>query len=146
MTSENTPPLDRRRLEGWLRQLENALQDVSVVDRSDIVMELHTHIRESYERGDRSLEEILSGLGEPAHVANRYRVDRGMQPVDIPKPQSRLVGFFKWVTIGLLGWLTITTIFVIVMLIFAAQFLPLVQVDEKAGRVKILGGMIDVKE
>lgn len=48
MTSENTPPSDRRRLEGWLRRLENDLQDVSVVDRSC--------------------------------------VDRGMQPVVIPKP------------------------------------------------------------
>lgn len=141
--TETQPPLDTRKLEVWLRQLEAALGDVSVVDRSDIVMEMNAHIRDSYERGGRTLDEILNSLGEPAQVANRYRLERGMQPVVIPKGQTTAGAFFKWATIGLLGFFAISAVGGIILI---SNFFPLVKVDENEKRVKILGGMIEIND
>ncbi|MCM2280290.1 MAG: hypothetical protein NDI61_00430 [Bdellovibrionaceae bacterium] len=136
-------PLDSQKLEAWLRQLETALADVSVIDRSDILMEIHAHIRDSYDRGGRTLDDILSSLGEPTQVANRFRLERGMQPVVVPRAHSAAGSFFKWATIGVLGFLAIMTLGGVLLV---SKFFPLIQVDEKENRVRILGGLIDIQD
>ncbi len=139
--TRSAQPLDTKKLEGWLRQLEQALHDVSVIDRADIVMELNTHIRESFDRGDRTLDEILTSLGEPTQVSNRYRLERGMQPVILPRSKTPVGSLFKWATIGMLG---LAAIIFIGGAIIVGRIFPLIQLDEKTNQIRLLGGMIDV--
>ncbi len=137
-----TPPIDSLQLEAWLRQLEAALNDISVVDRAGIVMELDSRIRDSYGRGGRTLDEILGSLGEPAQVANRYRIERGAQPISVPRSRTPSGAFFKWATIGALGFIGILTLGAAILV---TRLFPLVKLDKGENRVKILGGMIDIE-
>lgn len=63
---------DEKKLETYLNELEKSLQGLPVVEKSDILLELNTHITESLEKSDNSLEEILRRLGPPQQVAKQY--------------------------------------------------------------------------
>lgn len=125
------------KLEQYLAQLDKALKQISVGDRSDIITEIKSHILESIERNpDQNLNQVLAALGEPETVANRYLLERGFKP---GKPAK--VPMIKWLTIGFLGTIGMTFLFITFMV---WKFSPLIQVDEETDRVILLGGIIDI--
>jgi hypothetical protein len=127
------------KLEQYLATLDRALGPVPVSDRAEIVTEIKSHVLDAQARDpNKDLGAILSSLGEPETVANRYLLERGLKPGKAPK--SPIV---KWLTIGFLGTFAISALFVIVII---SSFTPLIKVDEEAGKVTILGGLIDIDE
>ncbi len=130
MTQNNT-------LNNYLDRLEKSLGQISVSDRAEIILEIKSHIDEAQEAGG-NLDEILSSLGEAETVANRYLLERGLATHKAPKHP-----IVKWLMIGFLGTFGIACLSLIVLI---SQFTPLIKVDEKEGRVQILGGLIDVQE
>lgn len=129
--------MNEKLLNSYLKRLDKALSGVSVSDRSEIVTEIKSHILDTVESNPAaSVESVIRDLGEPSEVAKRYLSEKGIS-YQIPNRQP----FFKWMVIGFLGTLGIITLFVLIMV---WSFSPLIQVDERSGRVKILGGMIDV--
>lgn len=131
--------MENQELENYLAKLERALGAISVSEKAEIIMEIKSHVLDAVESSpDRSLSEILKGLGEPEQVANRYLLERGLEPQKAPKHP-----IVKWLVIGFLGTFSIS---VVAMFVLLWNFTPLVQVDEAKGHVKILGGLIDVQE
>lgn len=136
-------------LETWLRQLEVDLSDTTVIARSEFILKMNTQIHESLARGDRTLAAILATLGEPAQVADRYRLENGFPPVprttqeNVARRQTSMGAFFKWATIGILGFFSIL---VLGGILLVTRFLPLVKVDENANRVRLFGGLIDFSD
>ena len=132
MTSDPT-------LERYLSSLEHALKPFPVGDRAEIITEIRSHVFSALERDPQtSMDTVLSALGEPETVANRYLMERGLKPTK--PPISPIV---KWLVIGFLG----TTAMVLAFAGFVmTSFMPLLSVDEKAGTVTILGGLIHVDE
>ena len=129
-------PTDKQ-LESYLTALDKALGQISVSDRADIVTEIKSHVLEAQERDPgQNLSDILASLGEPETVANRYLMERGLKLRKAPKAP-----IVKWLTIGFLGTLGIVSF---TMMVLLWKFTPLISVDEKNERVKILGGLIDV--
>lgn len=128
----------QQRLNDYLKQIEDALSEISVADRSDILLELNSHISERLENGDQDIDQILAALGSPQQVANRYLLDRGIQPI----PPKR----FSWLKAFTLGTVGVLALCVIAMVMVIRSFTPLISVNEEEGRVVILGGMIDVNE
>jgi hypothetical protein len=127
------------RLENYLATLHRALLSLPLSDRADIVMELKSHVLASLEKNpDGSLDDILQSLGEPEQVASRYLLERGLAPMK--PPISPIV---KWLVIGFLGTLGFI-LFGLIMMIYALS--PLISVNEKEGKVSILGGWISVDE
>lgn len=125
------------KIEAYLLELDRALGPIALSERADIVTEIKSHLLESMEREpERSVESLLEALGEPAHVANRYLMERGLQP---SRPPKRPI--WKWLVIGMLGTMTLA---MVTLLILVWKFSPLIHVDEKEDRVALLGGMIDI--
>lgn len=129
-------PIDLK-LEDYLAKLDKALGPIPVSDRADIITEIKSHVLSARERGQ-ELDTILSSLGEPETVANRYILERGLKPGRPPKTPM-----VKWLTIGFLGTISICAAFILILLF---KFTPLIKVDEEKGRVILLGGLIDVNE
>ena len=127
-----------QQLEQYLNALDKALGQIPISDRADILTEIKSHILEAKERDpEQNIGKILASLGEAETVANRYLLERGLKPGKPPKSPM-----IKWLTIGFLG-----TFGILALLIFALiwKFTPIIKVDEKAGTVKLLGGVIDIQ-
>lgn len=127
------------KLEQYLSTLDKSLGQIPVSDRSDIITEIKSHVLDAKDRDpNQSIEQILASIGEPESVANRYLLERGLKP---GKPaRSPIV---KWLTVGFLGTFGITATLIIVIL---WKFTPIIKVDEEAGHVVILGGLIEINE
>ena len=127
------------KLEQYLSRLDKALGQIPVSDRADIITEMKSHILDAQEReSQQSIDQILDSLGEPESVANRYLLERGLKP---GKPSKTPI--LKWLTIGFLGTFAISALLIVAL---AWKFSPLIKVDEEAGQVIILGGLIEVNE
>lgn len=130
--------MENQQLENYLAKLDKALGPISVSEKAEIITEIKSHVLEAQENNsEKSLSEILNGLGEPEQVANKYLLERGLE---IQKPPKHPI--VKWLVIGFLGSLTI---FAISFFVLISKFTPIINVDEKAGRVQILGGLIDIE-
>lgn len=126
-----------KKLESYLTSLDKALNKISIGDRADIITEIKSHVLMTKEKNpEQSIESILSSLGEPETVANKYLIERGLKPGKASKSPM-----IKWLTIGFLGTFGISCL---MLLILIWNFSPLIYVDEKNERVQLLGGMIDV--
>ena len=127
---------DEQTLDEYLSKIESKLKGISVANRSDILLELDSHIKESLSSGDQSLKTILSALGDPTLVANRYLLAKGAKPVP-PKKHT-------WLKALGLGTLAVFSLFLIAIIMLIKSFSPVLSINEETGRVIVLGGLIDV--
>ena len=68
-------------LEKYLRKLDRCLENISVSEKAEIITEIRCHVLETQEREpEKSIQEILSALGEPETVANKYLMEKGQSP------------------------------------------------------------------
>lgn len=125
------------KIESYLTRLDRALGPVSVSGRADIVLEIKSHIMDTLERHpEQNVQQVIEALGEPEVVANRYLIERGLKPAKPPRTP-----IVKWLMFGFLGTFAI---FALTFMIALWKFTPLIEVDEKNERVRILGGAITV--
>ena len=124
-------------LERYLTSLDQALKAFPVSDRAEIITEIRSHVLSALERDpETGVDTVLSSLGEAETVANRYLLERGMKPAKTP-----ISPVVKWLVIGFLGTLAMFLIFSAYLI---GHFGSILQVDGKNGRVKVLGGLIDI--
>jgi hypothetical protein len=108
-----------------------------VSDRAEIITEIKSHVLSALDRDPQTrLDSVLSALGEPETVANRYLLERGMKPT-----KTSISPIVKWLVIGFLTTFAMLLIFAGFVL---NHFNSLVRVDGQNDRVQILGGLIDV--
>jgi hypothetical protein len=125
------------RLERYLTSLEQALKPFPVSDRAEIITEIKSHVLSALDRDPQTrLDTVLSALGEPETVANRYLLERGMKPT---KPSISPI--VKWLVIGFLGTFAMILIFTGFVV---SQSGSLFKIDGKKGRVQVLNGLIDI--
>jgi hypothetical protein len=125
------------KIETYLTSLEKALRGLPVSDRADIVTEIKSHILSAMERDPNAqVGQVLSAMGEPETVANRYLAERGQ--TFVKPPVSPMV---KWIVIGFLGMFGMVLIFTTFVFL---RFSPILKVDGE--KVKLLGGLIDVDD
>lgn len=128
---------DSKILDQYLFQLEKQLMDLSPKDRSKIIVEINNHIEEALQKyPDQGLKEVLDDLGDPSKVANHYRLNKGLR---LFKPDRHPI--IKWLAIT---FITTFSLFLIFIGTIIWKFTPLFEIDEKKGRVILLGGLIDV--
>ncbi len=127
-------------LEHYLSQLDRELQALPTGQRAEIITEIRSHILDkSAADANQTMQNILNGMGSPKEVAARYLEQKGVKPWT-PSPARN---WLKWIAISFAAMVA----FVIVSTIATIwYFSPLISVDEKAGRVTLLGGVIDVNE
>ncbi len=126
-------------LENYLSKLDKSLNSLSISDRAEIVTEIKSHVLDAIEQDPKkSVDQILSSLGQPEQVASRYLMEKGLSPVRPP-----IHPIVKWATIGFLGTVGMILLFATVLVF---KFSPIIDVDEESGRVEILGGLIKVDE
>lgn len=130
---------EQKDLEAYLTKMDKALASISVSDRADIITEIKSHVMTSQERHpEQSMHALLSSLGEPEAVANRFLLERGLKPGKAPK--SPMV---KWLTIGFLGTVAMLVFLVIVI---CWSFTPLIHIDGAKGEFELLGGLISIND
>jgi hypothetical protein len=123
------------KLEEYLASLDKALNRISVSERAEIVTEIKSHVLDAREKdSSQSLGSILSALGDPETVANRFLLERGLKP---GKPAKSPM--IKWLTIGFLGTVGLCFLMFIFLLI---KFSPLISIEKE--HVTFLGGAIDI--
>lgn len=127
-------------IEHYLSQLDRELQALPTGQRAEIITEIRSHILDRTAADPtKNIQTILNDMGAPRDVAARYLEQKGIKPWT-PSPARN---FIKWTAISVAA--------IFAFMIFATfasiwYFSPLIKVDEKEGRVQILGGMIDVKD
>ncbi|MDZ4662359.1 MAG: hypothetical protein SGJ18_12150 [Pseudomonadota bacterium] len=123
-------------LEIYLNKLDRALGPITISDKAEIITEIKNHVMEALARDpSQRVESILSSLGEPEAVANRYLLERGLKPPRLPR-----YPVIKWLTLGFLGtvgFICITTLLIV------WKFSPVIDIND--GQVKMFGGLIDMK-
>lgn len=125
------------RLEQYLTSLERALKPFPVSDRADIITEIKSHVQSTLERNPQaSLDSLLSALGAPETVANRYLLERGLTTTK--PPISPVV---KWLVIGFLGTLAMLLIFAGFLVTY---FTPILNVDRKKDVVSVMDGIVEI--
>jgi hypothetical protein len=127
------------KIESYLARLDKALGPVPVSDRAEIVTEIKSHVLSAKDSDPgRSIDSILESMGAPETVANKYLMEKGLKPGKAPKDSM-----VKWLVIGFLGTVGIATAAMMFLMLY---FSPLIKVEEKEGRVEILGGLIKIHE
>ncbi len=128
------------RIEHYLLQLDRELRPLTVSQRAEIITEIKSHITGVLEKDPtRDIENILNGLGAPKAVAEPYLTSKGLKSASPPRTGRWL----KWLAVGTVAFFA----FIFIAGLSAIWYLsPLVQVDESQGRIRLLGGMIDVNE
>jgi hypothetical protein len=128
------------KLEYYLSQLDRALWALPVGQRSEIVTEIKSHIREAMDRDStKTIDAVLADMGSAQDVANKYLSDRGIATVSTG---NRTGSWFKYLAYGFLGFFGL--IFLGVGLLIW-HFTPLIKFDAKSSRMELLGGTIDIK-
>jgi len=126
-----------QKLENYLTRLEKSLGPISVSEKAEIITEIKSHVLDAQSRDEsKSVESILSSLGEPEQVASKYLIERGLEPKKPPKHPV-----VKWIIIGFLG-----TVFLILLAFFTLLWTvtPVIKVSDTG--VKVLGGLINVED
>lgn len=124
-------------LDQYLFELEKHLQDINPRDKSKIILEIDEHIQESLEKyPDQDIKVILEDIGEAQKVANHYRLNKGLK---LFKPEKH--PFLKW--LGIM-FITCFSLFILAVGLVVWKFTPIFEVDEKEGRVVVLGGLLDI--
>lgn len=128
-------------IEHYLSKLERELQALPTGDRAEILTEIRSHIFEASEKHpEREIARILDDMGTPEAVAARYLAQKGV-PYKATTSAPR-----RWLRILAAGMAGVFVVCVASVLFAIWYFSPLLKVDEAAGRVTLLGGLIDVNE
>lgn len=127
-------------LEHYLSQLDRELQALPTGQRAEIITEIRSHaLDKSATDAAKTMQMILNEMGSPKEVAARYLEQKGVKPW-APSPARNWV---KWIAISFAAMVAFVIISTIATIWY---FSPLITVDEKAGRVTLFGGAIDVNE
>jgi len=156
---------NKKGLEDYMRQLELALSQLPVFERSEILLELNTHLTESLEKGDKTLDELLASLGSPQDVAKKYLDEKGLKPDSYVAATASTTGsqttgkqVFKW---GCGCVLILIAIVVALIVLLTGGIIkscskvteistygsfegPAVKLDGKDKRIEVLGGMVEL--
>ncbi len=129
-------------IENYMSQLDQYLSHIPATEKAEIILELNAHIQDTLSNSEKSTEEVLNSLGTPEETAKRYLEERGLSlsPNRMTLPRNDTG---KWLTIAFLGTIGLFMAFSIFVMLF---FSPLVEVKEEEGKVRILGGLINVQE
>ena len=111
----------------YIKAVEKNLADLSIIDKSRIISEIHQQI---------SANPTLMNEA-PIAIANEKRVALGFNRFDPAKQTS----VFRFIMKSM-GIMMIIFMFFIGILIW--KFTPLLKVDEENNRITILGGLIDI--
>ena len=127
-----TPP----EVEVYLKEVERELDDLAVVTKSEILLEVRQEILDLLAQTQKSAKAVLASVGPPSQSARRRRMERGLGP----GPHARADrAWLKWmVAVFVAGGLAI---FVSLWFLFRS-LMPLVDVDEATKKVSILGGRV----
>jgi uncharacterized membrane protein len=123
------------KIDHYLLKLERTLAPFPASDRAEILVEIKSHVLSALEHdSNASVESVLTALGEPETVANRYLMERNLKP--IRPPVSPIA---KWIVVGFLGTFAMT---VLLILGLAFKFTPFFKIDGE--HLTILGGLIEI--
>ncbi len=111
----------------YLKQVENYLQDLSVMERAKILSEINTDIAET----------SVENLESPLVLANKKRAEGGFIPYYEKKKFSALRFLTKAFSVILIS-------FFILIGVLIWKFTPILKIDEEKNKVVILGGLIDI--
>ena len=129
-------------IENYMSQLDQYLSHIPATEKAEIILELNSHIQDTLSSGNKTVEEVLSNLGTPEEAARKHLEERGLNFV-APRNSGGRSDTGKWLTITFLGTMGLLMVFSIFIMFF---FSPLVEVREEEGRVRLLGGLINVQE
>lgn len=128
-------------IDKYLEKLEAALYGVSISIRVDILADVKSQIQDNLDSDpSKNIKDILKDVGDPNLVAARSLRERGVAAKARPTSSKNTA---KWIILGFLSFMAIACISIALTI---SKFFPLISIDEKEGRIKILGGMIDIHD
>ncbi len=128
------------KLESYLTTLNEHLGAISISDRSEIIMEIKSHVMDALEKNpQKNIEDILKDFGSAESIAQKYLDERGIKrPVNHRSPFST---FIKW---ALIASASLMIILGLTLLIIVKSLTPFVNVS--GDKVSLMGGLIHVDD
>ncbi len=131
-------------LEHYLSQLDRELQALPVGQRAEIITEIRSHILELDQKDPSvDIQKRLEDLGTPKAVAMRYLEQKGVKYWAPSTPRN----WIKWIALATFGSVAFVVASALIATFMAIwYFSPIIEVDEKAGKVSFFGKAIQVSE
>ncbi len=124
-------------LDIYLNNLARCLGNISISEKAEIITEVKTRVLETYNKDtNQKVESIISSLGDPQTVANRYLMERGLKPTIQKRPS-----FLMWLTLIFLGT---TSLFLITIFLIIWKFSPVFEFND--GKFKFFGGNFNITD
>lgn len=128
------------KLESYLTTLNEHLGAISVSDRSEIIMEIKSHVLDAIDKHpEKSIEDVLKDFGSAESIAQKYLDQRGIK---VPqKTKSPFSTFVKW---ALIASASLMILLSICLLLLIKSLTPFVEVN--GDKVSLMGGLIHVDD
>lgn len=128
------------KLESYLTTLNEHLGAISVSDRSEIIMEIKSHVMDTLDKNpDKNIENVLKDFGSAETIAKKYLDERGIKAQ--PKKKSTFGTFLKWTMIASASLMILLSLSLFMLI---RGITPLVEISDQ--NVSILGGFVHIND
>jgi hypothetical protein len=124
-------PLDR-----YLLQIEKLISHLPISVKTEVLTNIKKRIDGEKETfPDRGLPTIFKELGTKANLINEYLLNMGLPPI------KKKLSLGAWIFMTFIGC---SLLMIIAGAVFISKITPLFEINEKTGRIILLGGMVDI--
>ncbi len=124
---------EQKKLDDFLKKIEYQINHLDLSDRNKIIEEIKSHITETVSGSGQTLNSIIYEYRDYVSLANQFLIKNGHKKI------SKRKNFLKYFLLAT----AFTTVFGgIILAVMIKSFLPIFEVNEKEGNIKILGSTI----
>ena len=126
-------------LENFLSKVHEALEDMPISEKSDIIVDLHEYILNKVRNESKSITTVVKEMGAPDLVAEQIQTNPEFYRSS-PSKRPVVVSVFRWITISI----AIIALFVFLSVgAILWKFTPVVKFNEHG--MSLFGGAIQMK-
>lgn len=131
--------IENKTIEAFLSAVHEALGPMSIAEKSDIIVELHTLILRKNQQESKPLPLIIKELGSPVDVAQRLTLNRYFYN-DLSDKKPLQVSVLRWIT------LSIVIVFILLFLILGALVGGYTSIAKQTKEgISLFGGIITLR-
>ncbi|MBN2675956.1 MAG: DUF1700 domain-containing protein [Alphaproteobacteria bacterium] len=128
-------------LDIYLNKLDKALEGLDASQRSELILEIKSHILEKAEASKKKIPEILKEFGTAELFAKRFLKEKNVViPEKAKRNENWVSGITKWISISFMSLLGFILLLIIIAIVF---FTPIVEMNSDG--MKVFGGAISLK-
>lgn len=123
-------------MEKYLNKVDRIIQDYPSATKAKVILYLKDKAQQQATEQNKTTQEVVKYW--PKH---RIMINEALNEIGLPSMHKKPLSFGKWIFISILTSLVLSVIWISIMI---EKYTPILSVDEKKGKILILGGMVDL--